>query len=63
MHYSIYIVNISYRYVKIDNMLLDRNKDLKLVDFGLSTKYSDDKLLDQPCGTVIYAAPESFKWK
>ena len=39
-------------------MLLDKNKDLKLVDFGLSTKYSDDILLDQPCGTVVYAAPE-----
>jgi serine/threonine protein kinase len=38
-------------------MLLDRNKDLKLVDFGLSTKYTDDKLLDQPCGT-LYAARE-----
>ena len=50
--------NISHRDVKIDNMLLDRNKDLKLVDFGLSTKYSDDTLLDQPCGTVVYAAPE-----
>ena len=50
--------NISHRDVKIDNMLLDRNKDLKLVDFGLSTKYTDDTLLDQPCGTVVYAAPE-----
>ena len=50
--------NISHRDVKIDNMLLDRNKDLKLVDFGLSTKYTDDNLLDQPCGTVVYAAPE-----
>jgi serine/threonine protein kinase len=39
-------------------MLLDRNRDLKLVDFGLSTKYPDDNLLDQPCGTVVYAAPE-----
>ena len=50
--------NISHRDVKIDNMLLDKNKNLKLVDFGLSTKYSDDNLLDQPCGTVVYAAPE-----
>ena len=39
-------------------MLLDRNRDLKLVDFGLSTKYPDDNLLNQPCGTVVYAAPE-----
>ena len=50
--------NITHRDVKIDNMLLDKNKNLKLVDFGLSTKYTDDILLDQPCGTVVYAAPE-----
>ena len=50
--------NIAHRDVKIDNMLLDKNMDLKLVDFGLSTKYSDENLLDQPCGTVVYAAPE-----
>ena len=49
--------NIAHRDVKIDNMLLDANKDLKLIDFGLSTKYTDDDLLDQPCGTVVYAAP------
>ena len=47
--------NIAHRDIKIDNMLLDGNKDLKLIDFGLSTKYTDDDLLDQPCGTVVYA--------
>ena len=49
---------ISHRDIKIDNMLLDKNKNLKLVDFGLSTKYSDNTYLNQPCGTVVYAAPE-----
>jgi len=55
--------NIAHRDVKIDNMLLDKNKDLKLIDFGLSTKYTDDNLLDQPCGTVVYAAPEVLEGK
>ena len=50
--------NIAHRDVKIDNMLLDKDLNLKLVDFGLSTKYTDEILLDQPCGTVVYAAPE-----
>ena len=50
--------NIAHRDIKIDNILLDRNKNLKLIDFGLSTKYSDNKLLDQPCGTIVYSAPE-----
>ena len=55
--------NIAHRDIKIDNMLLDKNQDLKLIDFGLSTKYTDDNLLDQPCGTVVYAAPEVLEGK
>ena len=50
--------NIVHSDVKIDNMLLDKDLNLKLVDFGLSTKYTDEILLDQPCGTVVYAATE-----
>ena len=55
--------NIAHRDIKIDNMLLDNKKNLKLVDFGLSTKYTDDELLNQPCGTVVYAAPEVLEGK
>ena len=56
--YYLHSQNITHRDIKIDNLLLDRNMDLKLIDFGLSTKYRDDHLLNQPCGTVVYAAPE-----
>ena len=55
--------NITHRDIKIDNMLLDSQHNLKLVDFGLSTKYTDDELLNQPCGTVVYAAPEVLEGK
>ena len=55
--------SIAHRDVKIDNLLLDSNKDLKLIDFGLSTKYKEDELLNQPCGTIVYAAPEVLDYK
>ena len=55
--------SIAHRDVKIDNLLLDSNKDLKLIDFGLSTKYKEDELLNQPCGTIVYAAPEVLNYK
>ena len=55
--------HIAHRDIKIDNMLLDAKMDLKLVDFGLSTKYVDEELLNQPCGTVVYAAPEVLEGK
>ena len=55
--------NIAHRDIKIDNLLLDHNKNLKLIDFGLSTKYQQNKLLDQPCGTIVYSAPEVLEGK
>ena len=61
--YYLHSQNITHRDIKIDNLLLDRNLDLKLIDFGLSTKYRDDCLLNQPCGTVVYAAPEVLDCK
>ena len=61
--YYLHSQNITHRDVKIDNLLLDSNFNLKLIDFGLSTKYKEDELLNQPCGTIVYAAPEVLDYK
>ena len=38
--------------------MLDFDKTLKIVDFGLSNMYEDDELLKTACGSPCYAAPE-----
>ena len=45
-------------------MLLDIVKDklsIKIIDFGLSTSYTNETLLSTPCGTGSYAPPEMHK--
>ena len=44
-------------------MLLDENKNLKIIDFGLSNHYDDGQLLVTPCGSPCYAAPEMILGK
>ena len=61
--YYLHSQNIAHRDIKIDNLLLDSNNDLKLIDFGLSTKYKEGELLNQHCGTIVYAAPEVLDYK
>ena len=39
-------------------MLIDYDKSLKIVDFGLSNIYEHGKLLKTACGSPCYAAPE-----
>ena len=39
-------------------MLIDFDKGIKLVDFGLSNTYKNKELLKTACGSPCYAAPE-----
>jgi 5'-AMP-activated protein kinase, catalytic alpha subunit len=47
--------------LKPENILLDVNKNIKLIDFGLSTFCDQDGELNTVCGTPFYAAPEIIK--
>jgi len=44
--------------LKPENLLLDFDKTLKIVDFGLSNMYDNDETLKTACGSPCYAAPE-----
>ena len=54
--------NIVHRDLKPENILLSYDKkEIKLIDFGLSTIYDNENLLSTPCGTPSYAPPEMLK--
>ncbi|KAJ3436029.1 kp78a-related [Anaeramoeba flamelloides] len=53
--------NIVHRDLKLENLLLDKNLNLKIIDFGLSNFQQKDQLLKSFCGSPTYSAPEILK--
>ena len=51
-------MGVFHRDIKPENVLLTRQGDAKLADFGLGALADGDALLDTACGTLHYAAPE-----
>ncbi|KYG50682.1 hypothetical protein M433DRAFT_138913 [Acidomyces richmondensis BFW] len=51
-----------HRDLKLENILLDKHKNVKLVDFGFTREYQGStSYLQTWCGTVCYSAPEMLK--
>jgi serine/threonine protein kinase len=50
--------HIVHRDVKIESMLLTRTRDVKLIDFVLSSPFSQKSKLDTFCGSAYFSAPE-----
>lgn len=54
---------VVHRDLKLENLLLDENIDLKLIDLGLGNFFDRKKLLESFCGTADYASPELWQGK
>ena len=51
-------IRVVHRDLKPENLLLDKEKNIKIVDFGISNIYPNNELLKTACGSPCYAAPE-----
>ena len=47
-----------HRDLKPENLLLDKDYNIKLIDFGLANSMKDSLALVTACGSPNYAAPE-----
>ena len=50
--------SVLHRDVKLDNVLLDTEKGVKLCDFGVSKIVKKKQFVKEQCGTPAYIAPE-----
>ncbi|KAK6406712.1 Serine/threonine-protein kinase [Elasticomyces elasticus] len=50
--------SIVHRDLKIENILISKNGDIKIIDFGLSNLFSPKGYLKTFCGSLYFAAPE-----
>ncbi|RKP14060.1 kinase-like domain-containing protein, partial [Piptocephalis cylindrospora] len=55
--------NLVHRDLKLENILLDDQLNVKLVDFGFAREWDSLRMLHTYCGSVAYAAPEMIAGK
>jgi len=54
----LHAMNIIHRDIKMENIIIDKSKNIKIIDFGFGTVASKTKLLNFYCGTPTYMPPE-----
>lgn len=50
--------NVVHRDLKIENILISKSGNIKIIDFGLSNMYTPQGHLNTFCGSLYFAAPE-----
>ncbi|KAH6596981.1 hypothetical protein BASA50_004739 [Batrachochytrium salamandrivorans] len=55
--------NFVHRDLKLENVLMTDDLNIKLIDFGFTRDYEGSTLLDTYCGSSAYAAPEIVSGK
>jgi len=55
--------NIVHRDLKIENILISKASDIKIIDFGLSNMFAPNDYLKTFCGSLYFAAPELLEAK
>ena len=55
--------NIAHRDIKLENIIIDANDNIKLIDFGFCIQTAPGGLIKMYCGTPSYMSPEIVQKK